>query len=284
MGLIEFRGVALENFVPDIQEAYKLFAVKNKHKLVIPCNHLGVIHADIKLSNMIFLDPKAESVGASPQIALLRYENEAGRNKTGAYVLESRLIENFKYAPRNRKHRTLVTNDVRKIVSYMHKYVLPVTSKEIAIKNKDIMTTFYDNWRSELYWESVRGVEIGRDDIMQEIDRLNSLGVSFITEGFKKAIKAMPNWKEHKRRQNLKVSTRYVILHGDKASLVVNYKGADGTPQVAEKDYDSHEQLPETIYQKLSLLKMLEDGGGIPEVGVRVNANQYWIFEEASSA
>ena len=93
----------------------------------------------------------------------------------------------------------------------------------------------------------------------------NPVNALVVTEG-------VPMYEEHRRRQSVKVS-------GSACNVFVNPdESVQVTDNIASELYQSMLEAPEYIQQQVAMLRLVEENTYIPEVGMKLSENTYWIY------
>ena len=200
---------------------------------------------------------------------------DAGTDKKGKqlYEIRSRLINNEKYASHNDDYYSKTTNDPKKIAKYMKDYFKPFTPTEVAQRSLSRFESHHETWKDELRWKLRDIINPSAEELLNEVIHLHMMGVEFKSDRFKKIITdGVPMYEEQKRRQAVKI-------HGNACNVFVN---PDESVQVTNKDvselYQSMLEAPEHIQQQVAMLRLVETDTYIPEVGMKLGENTYWIY------
>ena len=115
--------------------------------------------------------------------------------------------------------------------------------------------------------------------------------MQFKTGAFRKLAEEVEGiYAEYKRRTEAKFKAYHVVftpnmIYVTAGELPKNsyddftFKSGDATP----KSYPSDEMLPPNILSGIGLLKMVNVGESVGEVGIRVNENEFYILERLDS-
>lgn len=187
-------------------------------------------------------------------------------------------------APRRKDYiaqRTKKTQQESNVLKLMLRMIKPFTLEQIASSKSNKIRTHLHTWRYELQEkvsQPINELTNARLAIVRELQNLKDLGVPLVTPEFRKLMEdTLAYNEEHEYRMNVKVTRSFVTyredgiyVHNDDAPLLGMY-----TPNEVYPDFNS---LPEDIRSKVAFLKMLKDGEEIPEVGLRVDANNFWVL------
>ena len=208
----------------------------------------------------------------APRVAALTYEG-------GSFILHSIRIKNRKFSPNVPAFREKVTKDDRKIHKLLREYIRPFSINEV-IRMTDDVADKYSSWVND----SMREVNkyMGtlpstiRNELLDEMLHLRAAGVQFRTPRFRTFVtEALPNYEEYLRRSKLKMTHMHVYVQPDGKVVVTRAVGMEMNWN--NVTYDGIDAVPEHIRQQISMLKMVDTGQYIPEVGQRMAEDIYWI-------
>ena len=189
------------------------------------------------------------------------------------YKLHSRLIENEKYNASNDEYHAKSTTDPKKLLPLLKLYIEPYSPYEIVNRLGDTVHRDRDEWLAEPkreYYDMARQLEV--KDILDEVAYLQSVGVQFRSSGFQKlAVEGVRAYEEFKRRQSIPTVHVHVFIQPDDSVLLTKGKG----------DYTVHENMdrvPECVQQQVAMLRMMEAGQYLPEVGKKCHDTRaFWV-------
>lgn len=177
-------------------------------------------------------------------------------------------------APRRRNFEdrcSKTSSDETKALKLMRQMITPYTLREIS--------EFYDNrveetlnpWRRELYSKTRAPYhKINYETMVKELRNLQSLGINFVTSEFRGMMEeTLAYHDEYEYRQSVPVIKTFVSIREDGIHTTTN-----GQLVV----YLSFDSLPVDYQGKLAMLKMLKYGDSIPEVGIRIDAETFWVL------
>jgi hypothetical protein len=189
------------------------------------------------------------------------------------YKLYSNLIENEKYNCHNDEYHAKSTTDPKKLLVLLKEFVKPYTPHEIVNRIGDPVLLDREEWRDEPkreYREMARRLDV--KDILDEVAYLQSVGVQFRSPGFQKlAVEGIRAYEESKRRESIPTVHVHVFIQPDDSVLLTKGKG----------DYTVHENMdrvPECVQQQVAMLRMMEAGQYLPEVGKKCHDTRaFWV-------
>lgn len=210
----------------------------------------------------------------APRIAVLRYEQ-------GKFIIRSTRIKNRKFGGGSGGYHEFLTQDSRKMQKLLRQYIYPLTMPEIIDMTDGVGDKYY-SWVNDP--ERDMATHLGglaytaRKAVIEEVCHLRLLGVSqFKTNLFDGIFhKVLPLYDEHQRRLALKVDHVHVYVEADGKVSVTRSKNTP-QPEWNTVKYSSLEQVPENIQQQVCMLKLVEQGKYLPEVGQRMADDIYWV-------
>lgn len=205
-------------------------------------------------------------------VGTLRHAGSDKKGKT-VYEIRSRLINNEKYAQHNDDYYSKQTNDPKKISKYMKDYFKPFTPLEVAQRSMGKFESHHESWKDELRWKLRDIINPTSEELLDEVLSLHAMGVEFKSDRFRKIItEGVPMYEEHRRRQAVKV-------HGNACNVFTNPdESVQVTSNQASELYQSMLEAPEYVQQQVAMLRLVESDTYIPEVGMKLGENTYWVY------
>lgn len=193
------------------------------------------------------------------------------KNNKQLYEVRSRLINNEKYAQHNDDYYSRTTNDPKKAAKFLKDYFKPFTPLEIKGLTARKFESHDDSWRDEFRWKLRDVSSVEPTELFAEVQHLMSLGVEFQSDKFKRMVsEGIPMFTEHMRRRNESRKTTHVFINPDDS---VNATFGEIT-----NTYQTLEEMPEDMQQQVAMLRMVEADTFIPEVGMKMSTNTYWVY------
>jgi len=195
------------------------------------------------------------------------------------FCIESRLIDNTRYVRGNDRKHQKHTKDPKKLLRYMRDYIRPFTTKEIASRSTDMRRRHLDNWYGQA-GSLVRDLcNLDREDVMEEMIRMKAVGYKPQTEKFAQVMEqGIPAWEEVKRLKNRKAMNVHVFINPDESvEIYCQDKTGFGGINQGVTAFNSLAESPNCIQQQVAMLRMMDDNAFVPEVGTKVDANNYWV-------
>jgi hypothetical protein len=211
-----------------------------------------------------FFDPNySHSAVGSLKLAL------KGDNTTTFSVMGRKIV-----APRRRNFQdqcSKASSDETKALKLMRQMITPYTLKEISDFYVDRVRETIDPWKRALYSKTRAPFQrVSYETVVAELRNLQSLGINPVTSEFRNMMEeTLAYHDEYEYRNSVPVTKTFASIRED---------GIHTTTNGALDVYPAFDFLPKDTQGKLAMLKMLKDGDSIPEVGIRLDAKNFWIF------
>jgi hypothetical protein len=83
---------------------------------------------------------------------------------------------------------------------------------------------------------------------------------------------------EYNRRSTLRVRQCHVLLNPDGSGYLTPRNTSYQSKIQAQSDFfPTFEDFPEAVRQQVGMLRLVDSGAFVPEVGYRVSNNEYWV-------
>jgi hypothetical protein len=188
------------------------------------------------------------------------------------YCVESKKIENEKYACHSDGYNIRQSKDMKKALKVAMTYLKPLTYDDILDRCRDPLHRGIEHLRSPAREKLHDNLSIQRNDIAQEVAHMIASGYVPSTPSFKIAVDLIAQeGAELRRMQDYKPRACFVWVKPNSLS----YKFTDET-QVTE--CTSMDDVPEFVRNKLAVLQIAKNGDAIADVGMRVSDITYWVF------
>lgn len=213
-----------------------------------------------------------------PMLAKLSIDSEA------RITIDSERITNGKFNQHNSDYHTRTTNDIAKMRKWLKEYVQPYTPAEVANLGFGPMKVKFTQWADHFQpaWREAY-MNVNTLDVLKDIVHYVGGGQPYTTG--KLAKYATPEFRlqilEHERRQKCEAPRVNVFINPDgvpwMTALILETRGAHRIS--SSQVLDSIDALPASEREKYSMLKMVDDGTYVENVGVRISYNNFWIHE-----
>ena len=269
-----------EHWIGDIpvrKEMVAFFkAFKDKRYNIVPC---------VDKSSTVFWkrDAEGESIGVPVYDTLGITFPDATDFRSGSliiahdgtdmqYCVESKKIENEKYACHSDGYNIRQSKDMKKALKIAMTYLKPLGYDDILDRCRNQLSNGIENLRSPARERLHERLSIQRNDIAQEVAHMIASGYVPSTPTFKNALDLLvKEGAELKRMQDYKPRACFVWVKPNSLS----YKF---TEEQHVTECTSMDDVPELIRNKLAVLQIAKNGDAIADVGVRVSDITYWIF------
>ena len=161
----------------------------------------------------------------------------------------------------------------------MRDNIKPISSQEIAMDKRIHFQAAVDEWKRDAEMKMNGVTNISRSDVMTEISRMKAVGYRPQTEKFAHIMDhGLELWDEYRRRRERRIMQVHVLINPDESVEVYcsDKLGFAGINQ-GTAPFNSLADTPTSIQQHVAMLRMMEDRAFIPEVGTKIDANNYWV-------
>lgn len=253
-----------------------LRSLRRAHVSRFPVHVVTNLHGTVAC----FQDSRFLNVGDSgwrSNIATLFVDGIA-KNGLPEFAMYSRAIENPKYGKTNEAYNSRTSTDEGKVLKLLKEYVKVFSPERIAMKSRNDARQKHRDWRFESNNAFVNvSSNISKSDLIEEVSRQIAIGTVFFTEKFKRlADEGVALMAEMRRRESLPENRTMVFFNPDN-SVLVSTDGVKGEGTISNT-YMSADDLPVAIQSEVSMMRMMEPGTFVPEVGYRTDANTFWIY------
>jgi hypothetical protein len=188
------------------------------------------------------------------------------------YCVESKKIENEKYAYHSEGYHIRQSKDMKKALKVAMTYLKPLVYDDILDNCRNQLAHGLNDLRLPAREKLHESFSMPRDDVAKEVAHMIASGYVPSTPAFKNALDLLvKEGAELKRMQDYKPRACFVWVKPNSLS----YKFTE-EQQVTE--CTSMDDVPELIRNKLAVLQIAQNGDAIADVGVRVSDITYWIF------
>ena len=211
----------------------------------------------------------------SNMVAMM-YVKELGENPT--LTIESRLIENDKYAQYNDDYHTKSTKDMKKMLKFMKDYIKPFTAHEIANKSKRMAEDRLSSWKAQPTRE-LREFNHNLDDfqLLKSFMALKDRGIAPVDDTMKAMYEvAIPSYLEHVERQAKNFTDYCHAFINPDESIFISKVGIDAGRTVA-KLFNSVDEMPPEVQQNIAMIRIVEEGSFVPNLGVKLSDREFWV-------
>jgi hypothetical protein len=272
---------------PDLAKLVGMFYLRSATTLKHEYDHPGGAYQRVVFKDERF--PQMDHRYKRTHLGSVRVKYDD--NDTPIFVVQSRLIANQRYKHGSTDFYTKESKSIDKALKTMMDFVRPYSLDEVRRESVNDFTNSVDKWVHAAKKEYNNVKVDDRKEIVEEMLHLKSLGVQFKTSVFRKLADEVEGiYSEYKRRTEAKFRAYHVVftpnmIYVSAGELLKNsyhdsvFKADNATPSA----YQAIEMLPENILSGIGLLKMVNTGESVDEVGIRVNENEFYVLEKLDS-
>ena len=188
------------------------------------------------------------------------------------YCVESKKIENEKYACHSDGYRIRQSKDIKKALKVALQFLKPLGYDDVLDNCREGLARGLNNLRSPAREKLHDNLSLQRSDIAQEVAHMIASGYQPSTPAFKNALDLLvKEGAELKRMQDYKPRACFVWVKPN--SLSYRF-----TEEQHVTECTSMDDVPEFVRNKLAVLQIAKNGDAIADVGVRVSDITYWVF------
>jgi hypothetical protein len=154
-------------------------------------------------------------------------------------------------------------------------HITPICLRELARDATGKADAAVREWKEEFSNTLYRAFKgLNSATIVEEVQHLQALGVEFKTPEFKYiAETAIAAFTESERRKSIRINKYFVKIQKDGSVDTID-------PYEVITIFDRFETLPPHIQEAVGVLKLMDVNKNIPEVGVNVGDNMFWVFQK----
>jgi hypothetical protein len=202
--------------------------------------------------------------------------------------LNSRLINNEKYAENNPDYYSRKTIDEKKVSKWMRDYLKPFSTDELIEKSAHHAESHVNTWVNQPKHLVNDLVNNSKSDIMKELYAMKQAGLQPLTDTFKKYMgEAMNAYEDWLVRNTKNFSRTHVFINPDE-SVMVTIKSKEGVQETTTcknetTTYESLLDCPVILQQNITMLRMLDGVDFIAQVGYKASNIEFWIETHTDS-
>lgn len=227
-------------------------------------------------SGVCFIDPNVPNVsstGRNPAIAgaFKLVSNKTGKDK---FRIVTRHVQKER-AKDHEARRSVESVSDRNALKALLTHITPIHINEIAEDKESLANGAIREWKEEFSGELYRSFKtLPQSSIIEEVQHLQSLGVKFKTAAFQHiAETAIAAFIETKRRKDTRIDKYFVMLRKDGSAVITD-------PRENVNIFDRFELLPLHVQESIGILKLMDTNKSLPEIGVNVGGNMFWVFQK----
>ena len=270
---------------------FRFHAARGDHGFRFPAtrggNSIMQVQSDEGVVKKFYTDVTVYIEGSDYVVGVIGFGKKYGIKEAekSVYMINSRKIQNEKFAEHRDQYYMSFVNDHKKAVRLALSKLVPYSPKEMANLSIYDFKQHIEGVRADVQ----RGVSSlvsplqDRNILMREMRNLIAQNTMFVTEEFQKAaagfIKAEEEWNEV-RNKPVHGYYVYVRMVGDEqwvdiveATDAQKYHNVDHCPVTSTPVSD----VPEDIQGKVAVLSMANIGQYMQGVGVRTSDKSFWL-------
>ena len=188
------------------------------------------------------------------------------------YTVFAHTIENDKYRCGSQDFHTKQSRDPKKMLRVLREHVKPLSAPRVASLSRRNFHSRLTDWHQSLRSTYRRTTEaIDLDGIVEELIMLQQMGFKPQTAKLSRLMDdAVPAYQEMKRVKERSTIRVHILINPDGSVSVSDWD--DKTVSV-----ESMEKTHKNVQEQVAILRMMDAGAFVPEVGMKVNENQYWV-------
>lgn len=195
----------------------------------------------------------------------------------GAWVVQSRLIHQPRFTGERRHQKR--SADSKKALRYLRDFAVPFTPREIANRTRSTYDNEVDAWKFFLRKSFTESFSVTQSDLIVEVERMVASGYTPQTQSFLKmyeeGIAAANEWDRITARQVMRVN---VTINADDTVDIFSYdKLGYGGINEGLTVLPSLQHAPICVQEAVAMLRIVEEGKLVPEVGMRTRPNTFWV-------
>lgn len=199
----------------------------------------------------------------------------------GQLLFRSPFIKNEKYKENNSSYETKVTNNMTKARKILADYVRPYTPYELTKYLHNDASNAFLAWKHE-FGDQVRKLTyyLGASDILEEVANFVETGIPYGSSKFKELM--TPEKLELIRvskSRDTDMPKKHVYVQPDGVVFSCDAEKVWGNFTMGEvSTYNNIYELPDDVRGNVALLRMAEDKAVVNKVGLRLDANSFWVY------
>jgi hypothetical protein len=228
--------------------------------------HVTTLATVIKFYDSRFLD------GDRGDALIAKVQIEADAKGRDVFIVRAETIENDKYRENTDEYHSKQSRDPKKIVRILREHVKPFAATRVARWSRGDFRHSVHEWSNEVrsnYRRTTASIDL--EGIVEELVLLRDMGFRPQTEKLAKLMDdAIPAFQEMQRVKNREIMHLHIMINPDRS---VNISNDDKVIATA----DSMDSVHKNIQEHIAMLRMMDNKAFVPEVGMKVNDNQYWV-------
>lgn len=204
---------------------------------------------------------------------------EVSTNGYGNFTIASPYIHNEKYRTGNPDYHTRKTTNLAKVRRWLKDYTKPYEVNAITNITRELRRDIFHHWKGEFY-ESVRNAtqKIDRDSIIEDVLNYARTGVPYQSPKFAPFLNGefIKQIEENDKRSKTPEPCMHVLLERDGIAHLhlKEHKYSDPI-----HNFTGHIDTLDVHYRsKVAMLKIVDAKTFVPDVGVRLDTHNFWVY------
>lgn len=199
----------------------------------------------------------------------------------GVLFFRSPFIKNEKYKENNTSYETKQTNSMAKARKILTEYVRPYTPHELTKYKQNDASNVFLIWKHE-FSEKIRRAfnYLSSSDVLDDIANYAETGIPYGTKKLQ-ALVTPENLEliRASKERDIEMPKKHVYVQPDGVVFSCNAQKEWGNFTMGEvSTYNSVYELPDDVRGSVALLRMAEDKAVVSNVGLRLDANSFWVY------
>lgn len=228
--------------------------------------HVTALATVLKFYDSRFLD------GDRGDALVAKVNMQADAKGHDVFIVRAYTIENDKYRVNTDEYHSKQSRDPKKILRLLREHVKPFAATRVARWSRGDFRHSVHEWSNAVrsnYRRTTASIDL--EGIVEELVLLRDMGFRPQTEKLVKLMDdAIPAFQEMQRVKNREIMHLHVLINPDGS---VNISNDDKVIATA----DSMDYAPKNVQEQVAMLRMMDNKAFVPEVGMKVNDNQYWV-------
>jgi hypothetical protein len=299
--IVKAKEIGWKHFVQDFPVSYDLMEFANAVKDVMPnVTFLPVDaeHISLPVPNSpnqqrfrIYNELSIVMDGYPFDLGRINFKDNAVKSNgthTNTYGVYSRKIANAKYGTHRTQHNMIMSNDMKKAVKNVCKYVIPYSTRELA-------QAFYDNMQNHVGRIADKAQRALKDhchplgynyqEVAEEIMHIKSQGIKFKNQLFINVAEGIEDvYTTYIQETTRKIGGTFVRIYkvGDQPYVslqeIDDFRKHVWNTKIDMPTTDKPvSELPEDAVGSISVLSILENDQYVADVGMKLDSNHFWI-------
>jgi len=190
-----------------------------------------------------------------------------------SYGVESKRIENEKFASHSDGYHIRKSKDMKKVLKIARQFIKPPTFQDVLNEGAYSANAAISEIRDPARARFKEKLNIDMNEVADEVANMVASGYIPATKSFREALDVLH--KEGAELKRLKDYTpRKCFVWAKQNSLIYKFD----EPNAEAVEITNLSDIPEMLSSKLAVLNVAEEMSAIPDVGVRVTNATYWVF------